>query len=464
MTPLSYFPHSPRSATAPHASPSRWLTRCVVLAGVMVSLSACGGDSWFGGREDPPLPGKRISVLEHEHHLKPASDSAELDIHLPAPDPNDSWPQAGGYSHHAMQHMEINETPKKLWETNVGEGTNDRNRLMGDPIVADGKVFVVDSQAKVTALNAETGDTLWSTELAPDYDEDDSILGGGIAYSNGKVVITTGFAQVVALDAKTGKEDWRTTVTAPMRAAPTINGGRVFVVTVDNKGIAMALSDGRLLWTHASVEEATSLLAGPAPAVDNGVVIMPYTSGELDALRVDNGVPLWSDSVVAAQRTDASANLSDIAARPVVDNNRVFVVGHSGLMVGIDMRTGDRAWEVQLSSLSQPWVAGNYLFALTSDSQLVALSAKNGAVLWVLQLAQWEDMEDHTDRITWAGPTLASDRLIVTGSHGVMLSVNPYNGKVLGRVDMDSGITLPPAVANKTLYFLTNDADIVAFR
>jgi outer membrane protein assembly factor BamB len=155
----------------------------------------------------------------------------------------------------------------------------------------------------VTALDAETGKTLWNVDLAPDYDEDESILGGGVAYDKGTLVVTTGFAQVVALDAKTGKVRWRTPVTAPMRAAPTINGGRVFVVTVDNKGIALALSDGRLLWTHAGVEEVTSLLVGAAPAVDNGVVIMPYTSGEIAALRVDNGVPLWTDSIVAARRT-----------------------------------------------------------------------------------------------------------------------------------------------------------------
>jgi outer membrane protein assembly factor BamB len=331
-------------------------------------------------------------------------------------------------------------------------------------VVAEGKVFVVDVKAQVTALDAESGERLWSVDLAPDYDEDDSILGGGVAYEDGRLVVSTGFAQVVALDAKTGKELWRTPVTAPMRSAPTINGGRVFVVTVDNKGIALALSDGRLLWTHAGVEEVTSLLVGASPAVDNGVVIMAYTSGEVTALRVDNGVPLWSDSIIAARRTDASANLADIGARPVIDGNRVFVVGHSGLMVALDMRSGDRAWEVEMSGMSQPWVAGRYLFAITGESQLVAIDNTNGRVVWTLQLAPWVDLEDETDRIVWSGPTLASDRLIVTGSHGVLLSVSPYDGSVLGRVDLSSGVALPPAVANNTLYFLTDDADIVAFR
>jgi outer membrane protein assembly factor BamB len=148
----------------------------------------------------------------------------------------------------------------------------------------------------------------------------------------------------------------------------------------------------------------------------------------------------------------------------VIDGNRVFVVGHSGLLVALDMRSGNRAWEVEMSGLSQPWIAGRYLYVLTADSQLVALDSVNGRVLWVRQLAAWTDLEDQTGRIVWSGPTLASDRLIVTGSHGVLLSISPYDGTVLGREDLSSGVTLPPAVANKTLYFLTDDADIVAFR
>jgi outer membrane protein assembly factor BamB len=316
----------------------------------------------------------------------------------------------------------------------------------------------------VSAFDAESGDRIWQTSLAPDHESGNAILGGGVAFDAGRVIVTTGFAQVVSLDAATGEELWRTRVTSPVRAAPTVMGGRVFVVTLDNKGLALAASDGRILWTHAGVEETASLLGGAAPAADNGVVVMAYSSGELVALREDTGAPLWSDAILATRRTDATANLADIRARSVIDNNRLFVVGHSGLLVGIDMRTGDRAWEIELAGLQQPWVAGSMLYAISIENQLIAVEALTGRVQWVVELPSWEDPEDRTGRIEWAGPTLASDRLIVTGSHGVALSVSPYTGQVLGRVDLPHGISLAPAVADGTLYFLTDDADLIAFR
>jgi outer membrane protein assembly factor BamB len=434
---------------------------CLLVAGL---LAGCGDDAWLGADEAPPLPGERLSVLEHERHLQPVAGGTG-DIRLPPPQPNDSWPQAGGYSHHAMQHMAIGDLPSRLWRADAGAGTAKRARLLGAPIVAEGRVYTIDTEAQVRAFDAETGKRLWNADLVPETEDDDSgVMGGGLAYADGRIFATTGFAEVVALDAANGTEVWRRRVTAPMRAGPTVGGGRVFVVTLDNTSLALAASDGRILWTHAGVEEAAALLGAAEPALDNGVVVVPYTTGEVAALRVDTGAPLWTDSVVAARRTDAAANLTDITARPVIDGNRVFVAGHSGLLVGIDMRTGDRAWSVEAAGVNQPWAAGRYLYVVTTDSQLVAIESQTGRVAWTLQLVQWEDPEDRKGRITWAGPTLASDRLIVTGSNGVLLAVDPYDGTALGRMEIDAGISLAPAIANRTLYFLTDDGDLLAFR
>lgn len=434
-----------------------------VAGALLMALSACSGDSWFGSDNTPALPGKRISVLEHERRLEPTA-GATATFRLPAPEPNDDWPQAGGYSHHAMQHLMVGTLPEEAWRADAGEGSGSRNRLLGEPVVAAGRVYVVDADAEVSAFDADSGERLWQVDIVPEHESGNSILGGGVAYADGRVYVTTGFAQVVALDASTGAEAWRTKVTSPVRAAPTVNGGRVFIVTLDNKGMALAANDGRILWTHAGVEESASLLGGAAPASDNGVVVMAYSSGELATLREDSGAALWSDAILAARRTDATANLADIRARPVIDNGRLFVVGHSGLLVGIDMRTGDRVWEIDFAGLQQPWVAGGVLYALSVDNELAAVDAATGRILWVVQLASWDDPEDRTGRIEWAGPTLASDRLIVTGTHGVALSISPYDGAILGQVELPTGISLAPAVAGGTLYFLTDDAELIAFR
>ncbi|NKD87876.1 PQQ-binding-like beta-propeller repeat protein [Haematospirillum sp. 15-248] len=439
------------------------LVRTLFIMTLSAGLSACSGDSWFGDDVKPPVPGTRISVLEHERSLKHDPDLA-ASIRLPAPEDNAQWPQQGGYSHHAMQHMKVSASPKVAWIRSIGSGSGRRDRLMGEPVVANGTVYTIDTSGVVTALNAQSGATLWHKALAPDHEDDGYLMGGGVAFNNGRLFVTTGFADVIALKADKGEEIWRRSVPAPMRAGPTVSDGRVFVTTLDNKALALSEENGSIVWTYSGVEENTSVLGAAAPAVMGGVGIFPFTSGEVVALRTDTGAALWADSVVATRRTDATGTLAAIAARPVIDRTRIFVLGHSGLLTGIDMRTGERAWELSMAGLHQPWIAGDWLFAVTLDAEVVAIDARNGKIAWITSLDLWEDPEDRKGRITWAGPVLASDRLVLAGSHGKAVSINPYDGAVIGHLDMPAGISLSPAVAHEALYFLTDAGDVVCVR
>ncbi|MEE8392938.1 MAG: PQQ-binding-like beta-propeller repeat protein [Rhodospirillales bacterium] len=433
----------------------------IFLVPLIVLLGAC--DRWWGDKDDPPLPGKRISVLLHQRALAPDPKLAGEEILLPAPFVNSEWPQPGGYPNHAMHHIDINEFLDFAWSTDVGTGSDEEERFVGSPVVADGKVFVMDAQTRVGAFDAENGRRLWQVELTPD-DEDDGHISGGVAYNKGRVYATTGFAQVIALDAETGAEIWRRSFGAPVRSAPTVRGGRVFVLSLDNKLNVLRASNGETLWTHSGLTETASLLGASSPAVDSGVVVVPYSSGELVALKVENGRVLWTDSLSSTRRVGGSTVLSHIRGLPVIDRGRVFALSYGGVMVSIDLRTGQRIWDKQIGGLSTPWVAGDYIFVLTRDSEVVSLSRKDGRIHWVQVLPRFEDEEDKEDPITWTGPILAGDRLIIAGTNGQVVAVSPYTGDYLGRVELSDGVSVAPVIANRRLYFMTDDAELVAYQ
>ena len=424
-------------------------------------LTAC--DTWFGEQQAPPLPGKRISVLLHERALVPDPRAAGERILLPAPSVNPDWPQAGGYAHHAMQHTEVGDDPKKVWQSDIGSGSGNAERIVASPIVASGRVFTMDAESVVSAFDAETGRRLWTLDPVPD-EEDDGHIGGGIAFEAGRLFVTTGFAQVIALDAETGAELWRVPVGGPLRSAPTARGGRLFAITVDNKLYALDASNGNTLWTHSGTPEASSLLGGGSPAVDAGVIVVPFSSGELFALKVENGRVLWTHSLARVRRTDVVSTLTHIRGRPVIDRGRVFAMSHGDQMVAIDLPSGRRIWDKDIGGLENLWVAGSYIFALSNSAELICLAREDGRIHWVTQLRRFEDEDDRQGPIIWTGPVLASDRLIVAGSQGEALTVSPYNGNVISRIEMPAGVSVAPVIANRSIFFLADDASLVAYR
>lgn len=424
------------------------------------ALGGCGVSDWFGASTPPPLPGTRLSVLVLDKKLEPDPSLANVPISLPRPFANEAWPMSGGTPSHAMQHLDGGDELRVAWRIRAGSGSGDALRLLAPPIVADGKVYFIDANARVAAFDAATGANVWRSSARPD-DGGDPAHAGGLAYADGRLFAGTGFAQVVALDSGTGKELWRQSVSGPVRSPPTAAAGRVVVTTIDNQCTALDAADGTRQWVHAGIPEVAGLLGGPSAAVDGGAAVVAYSSGEIFALRIENGRVIWQDALVQIRRSDQIAGLSDIRGNPVIDRGIVIATGNSGRTVGIDLRTGARIWDIDLGGIEMPWVAGEYVFMLSSDSELACITRREGRIRWIASLGRWKDEEKKRDPLFWSGPVLVKDRLLVVGGHGEMVAVSPYTGQFLGRLALPSGISLPPIVADRAVYALTDSADLI---
>jgi outer membrane protein assembly factor BamB len=435
----------------------------VVAATLLATMALAGCDTFFGESEGPPLPGERISVLSLNRAMTADPSLSDLRVRLPQPYSNSDWPQAGGYTSHAMYHLAAGDGLNKAWSAKVGSAAGDDRFLLADPVVGGGRIYTMDAGATITAFDAKTGSQVWRVDLTPE-DEDDGLFGGGLAFDDGKLYVTTPFALAFALDATSGAELWRASTPGPMRAPPTVSGGRVFVITLDNQLFALAADDGRRLWSYAAISEDAGLLGGAAPAVAGDTVVAAFSSGEVIAFRVETGRLLWGDSLAGVARGDAIATLADIRGMPVIDRNVVVAVSNSGTLAAIDLSRGGRLWTAVVGSAQTPWVAGDFIYVLTTDAELICITRQDGRVRWVQGLPQFEDPQDKEKPLYWSGPILVGDRLIITNSAGDAVSASPYSGQLLGRIQLPGRSHLPPVVAGDTVYFLSDDAVLTALR
>ena len=433
------------------------------LIGFLVTATAgCSSLDWFDDSEEI-LPGERIAIMAIDNSLEADPRIADLRVTLAEAKANQSWEQSGGNPTHAMGHLALNGVLKRAWTADVGDGVGDDRFLLGQPLIVDGVVYTMDSRSVVSAFSADTGKQVWQIDLEPE-EEDDGYFGGGVAYHSGRVFVTTGFAEVVALDGDSGELLWRHGVPAPLRAAPTAVDGRVFAVTVENQLVAISASQGERLWQHNGISETTGILGAASPAVEGSIVIVPYSSGEIFALLVENGRLLWNDTLAAIRPIDPIADLADIEGQPVIAGGLVYAISHSGRMIATDLRRGSRAWDIDIGGVQTPWVSGDFIYVVTNQAQVVCLTRLDGRIRWVTALSRFEDAEDQEGLIQWYGPVLAGGRLMVAGSHGEAVFLSPYDGEVQSSLDLPGGAVVPPAVAANSLYILTAGADLVAFR
>lgn len=458
-----------------------------------LTLAGCGAGERlqrlnpFGGEEtdDPnaPAQSERVSVLAFEQTLERSPEFGQP-ISLPTPYVNDRWPQPDGYPSHAMQHTAASGGLNRIWRTRIGEGSGRSQRLNARPVVLDGVIYTVGGDGRVAAHDAASGNEIWSRTIRRRTDDgggdgfsvpipfigggeaspDRMSFGGGIAVDGGRVYVHRGAEFIAALDASTGEEVWRQTAFTPFHSAPTATDGRVFVTTDDNELMAIDATTGDVLWTHRGISESARLLTAPSPAVFGEVVIVPYTSGEIVALRVQNGTVLWSDSLTRAGGLTPLSTINDIAGSPVVVNDRVYAASHSGLFAAFDLRTGERIWMQEIGTLHTPWIAGEFLFVVSTDGEVVALDSESGQIRWITPLQAFRNPDRRKNRIAWAGPILAGGRLVLASSEGELVLLDASTGNRIGDRDLGGPVYVAPIIADETVYVVTDEGRLAAYR
>lgn len=474
--------------------------KTALVIGLAAGLSACStvrNVLPFGlGKDNTPQAtaseGQRISILSFDQQLAPAAGLAGRDFFLPGPVAANSWPLPGGTAENSIEHVIAAPDFTVAWKRRIGAGSSKTRQIMS-PVVADGgRIFVMDGEAQVTAVDAASGEIVWKASVKPDAREAKggsaifglpvpSIggagaitggFGGGVAVGGGKVFVSSGYRSMTALDQATGAVVWTQPVDVPIHGAPTVAGGRVFVVDVDNQLIAFDVNTGLQDWSYRAISEPARIMRASSPAVSGDTVIAPFSSGEVVALRATNGQAVWQQVLSRTSRTSALSEIRDIAGRPVISRGFVYAVSHSGVMQAMDIRTGQPKWSLPVAGVNAPLPAGDVVYVVSKAGELTLVNRDSGAVYWTHDLNEGRVRQeggflgvfDHTVRPEWSGPILASNRLVLVNSDGQAVAYDPKTGVQTASINLGAPAYIAPAAYNGALYVLTDDGTLVSIR
>ena len=220
-----------------------------------------------------------------------------------------------------------------------------------------------------------------------------------------------------------------------------------------------------MLWSYQATQTPTTVLGSPAPAVAQGIVVAGFGSGELAALRAETGNLIWTDGLGLAGSRPALVDFLAIRGEPVISNGQIFATGLGGLTIAADLLTGRRVWERRVASANTPWLAGDWMFLISTDQEVGAINVEDARIAWVAPLPRWENPEKKKDVITWFGPVLAGGRLIVLGSNKQALALNPLTGEIVSTMTLsDVPAPFTPVVVDGTALVVTEDGKLTAWR
>jgi quinohemoprotein ethanol dehydrogenase len=255
----------------------KWFASLFLVLAAALVLAACGGSGGTtttsstagGGGGESTEPAETESMETGEEGgiaMAPAFNSEELYEHAGA-----NWiTNGGGTTNDRFSSLdEINtENVKELkgdWMTKIGQNaTAAKFSAEGTAIEYEGTIYISDGADDVFALDASTGEILWTYEpnLPPDPLGEVICCGWdsrGVAIGEGMVFVSQLNGDQVALDQETGKVVWNTEVVKPgsgfsITSAPLYYEGKVYVggsggeYGVRGRLTALDAKTGKFLW------------------------------------------------------------------------------------------------------------------------------------------------------------------------------------------------------------------------
>ena len=419
---------------------------------VILFLAACG-------EKEDIVPGVRLD-------LRSAVDApvlANKDLSLSKAKFNKEWTHRNGSQSHFIKHPSLSNEASEVWSEKIGVGNKRRQRLAADPIIAENRIFTLDSNFGVSAFD-ENGEKVWAADLTSSKSPKDKISGGGLAYSKGNLAVSTGAGEVVLLDAATGIIRWRHDVQGSISAPPTYASGIIIVMTGGNQAIALNAKNGRVVWTQESNTTGAGILGAGTPAVSGNLVVLPFTSGEVLGVSLNEGLQSWSQVINGKRVGSANGYVKAVSGDPVIVGKVVYAGTNSGRLAAIDITSGMRVWTKKEGAIGPVWIENNALFVLTDQQKLKRLDRKNGAEVWSYDLPVYKNPKRSTGKYGHFSPVLAGNKLYVAGTDKKIRVFDPTTGELLNSIPVRGGAASQLAIANERMYILSGSGKLIAFQ
>ncbi len=456
-------------------------TGLALLLTLAVTVSGCSTVSRLNPFPKKEVPGEvasegeRIAILASDQKVEVAEGLKGADFFLPDPVDVTQWSLPGGTLENSVAHVAAGGNLSVAWKRGFGKGSDRGAHVTAPPVAVNGKVFVMDGEATVSAHDAQTGAQVWSVNLRPDGKRDKEAFGGGIAIADGKLYVSSGYRFVAQLDIDTGAVGWKVRTEQPIHAAPTVSGGRMFVVAVDNTLMTFETATGAPSWTYQALSESARILGASSPAVSGDTVVASFGSGELVALRAANGNDLWNEALSRASRNNALSEIRDIPGRPVIYQGDVYAVSHSGIFAATDLRTGQARWNLSITGITTPWPAGDVVYVVDKGGQVICVARETGQIYWIHDLGAerakskgggWISFgrKKQVSKPIWTSPLLASGRVITVSNQGELVALNAKTGAVEKTMKLGADVLLGPIAVNGTIFIATDEAQLIALR
>ena len=337
---------------------------------------------------------------------------------------------------------------QRVWSRKIGDVGGMPGLRMAVHLAND-RVYAANTRGQILVLDAGSG-----SELAR-FDTGHA-LSTTPAVADGIIAVGTLDGRLLVLDEASGEERFAVRLSSEVIAPPVVAEGLVFVRSHDGRISAVRIIDGSRTWVQEYTVPILSLRGNGSMVYERGYVLVGLDDGRLTALRASDGVPVWEQPIAIPEgRTDLE-RLSDVDGEFALRSGVAYAAGMNGQLTAVDVAGGSPLWNRELSASAGVAAGESMVIAADVDGKLWGLDRAGGASMWSQEGLEYRWLST---------PAMVGNHVAVGDLEGYVHFLDPSDGAFVARVRAGrDAIRSAPVSSGNLLYVVTVDGELTAYR
>ena len=325
------------------------------------------------------------------------------------------------------------------------------NQFNFEPLILDDGVIVIEKKGTIIRLN-NNKKVVWKNNF---YSKTEKKIHPTASFikKNNNLFVADSIAKISNINLQTGNLVWSKKSDYPFNSEIKIHDDKFFVVDFNNTLRCFYLIDGTECWSVKTEESFTFSNSKFSILIKNNLVIFNNSIGDITAVDISSGLIEWQLPTQKSSIVNETYGFN--FTKLVSDGSSIYFSNNKNQFYSVDLTSGTTNWMSEINSILTPIIVGNLIFTVSENGYLFTIQKKEGNIVRINDIYKNFNLKKRK-RIEPTGFTIGGNNLYLTNSDGNLIVVNLSTGNVLKIEKVARGLISKPIIYNENLFIVKN--------
>ena len=325
------------------------------------------------------------------------------------------------------------------------------NQFNFEPLILDNGIIIYDKKGTIIRFNDNTN-VVWKNNF---YSKTEKKINPTLSFAmtDKNLLVADSIAKISSINLQTGNLIWSKKNEYPFNSEIKIFKDKFFVVDFKNTLRCFYIKDGTECWNIKNEDSFTVSKSKFSLLIKDNSVIYNNSLGDITAVDISSGLIQWQLPTQKSSIMNETYGFN--FSKLVSDGSSIYFSNNKNQFYSVDLKSGTTNWMSEINSILTPIIIGNFIFTVSENGFLFTIQKSEGNIIRINDVYKNFNFKKR-ERISPTGLTIGGNNLYLTNSDGNLIVISLSAGNVLKIEKVGRDLISKPLIYNENLFIVKN--------